>query len=311
MGQATCYLYFTMALLLPVLLLKLKQRAGHDARLPPGPWRLPVIGSLHHLLFKPHIHRSLADLARRLDAPIMYLKLGDVPVVVATSADAAREVMKANGGAAFASRPWSPTIETMMADGEGITFAPYGDLWRKLRRITLLELLSARRVESFRRVREDEAARLVTSVATTPLAVVVNVSERVAALVTSSVVRAMVGDGFERRGEFLEMLKERLDAAGSGFSHGDLFPSSWFVDFVAGTTRRARANHRKNCEVIDWAIQQHEERKIEETLGEGRMVGESIVDVLLRIQKDGDLDDVPLSMGTVKALIIAPTSPVR
>ncbi|CAO2144747.1 unnamed protein product [Urochloa humidicola] len=309
MGQATCYFCLTIALIiLPLLLFKLKrQRDGHGAsRLPPGPWRLPVIGSLHHLLFKPHIHCALADLARQLNAPLMFLKLGDVPVVVATSADAAREVLKTNG-AVFASRPWSPTIETMMADGEGLTFAPYGDLWRKLRRITMLELLSTCRVESFRRVREEEVARLVAAVAAPPPpGELVNVSEHISSLVINSVVRAMVGDGFERQGEFLEMLKERLDAADSGFSHGDLFPSSWFVDFVSGTTRRARANHRRNSELMDWAIEQHEDRKKEEIMvGKERLVGESIVDVLLRIQKDGGgIDDVPLSMGTVKALII-------
>jgi hypothetical protein len=62
------YLFLLMALLLPPLLLlvKLKKQRGADddderkIMLPPGPWRLPVIGSLHHLLGKP-----LADLARR------------------------------------------------------------------------------------------------------------------------------------------------------------------------------------------------------------------------------------------------------
>ncbi|CAN6372990.1 unnamed protein product [Urochloa humidicola] len=307
MGQATCYLCLTITLIiLPLLLLKIKrQRDGHGVRLPPGPWRLPVIGSLHHLLGKPHIHRTLAYFARRLNAPLMYLKLGDVPVVVVTSADAACEVLKTNG-AVFASRPLSPTIEIMMADGEGLTFAPYGDLWRKLRRITMLELLSTRRIESFRRVREQEVASLVAAIAGTPLpGELVNVSEHISSLVINSVVRAVVGDGFERQGKFLEMLKERLDAAGSGFSHSDLFPSSWFVDFVSGTTRRARANHRENSELMDWAIEQHEDRKKEEMVGKERLVRESIVDVLLRIQKDGGgIDDVPLSMGTLKALII-------
>lgn len=310
MAEATYSLCLTMALLVPLLLLNLikKRRSNGVIRLPPGPWRLPVIGSLHHLLGKPHLHRALADLARQLDdAPLMYLKLGDVPVVVATSPYAAREVLKTNG-ATFASRPLSPTIETMMADGEGLTFAPYGDLWRKLRRVTVLELLSARRVGSFRRVREEEVAGLVAAVAATPPEEPVNVSDRVAALVTNSVVRAMVGDGFERREEFLELLREGL-GAGSAFSHGDLFPSSRLVNFISGATRRAKVNHRRNGELMDWAIQQHEERRREaEKIGkDGALEAESLVDVLLRIHKDKDGgmdDDVPLSMGTVKALIL-------
>ena len=165
---AACYLFMFMALLFPLLLLNLKKkRAGNGVRLPPGPWQLPVIGSLHHLLGKPLVHRALADLARRLDAPLMYLRLGEVPVVVATSPDAAQEIMRTHD-VTFATRPWSTTMKIMMADGCGLGFAPYGDHWRQLRKISVLELLSARRVQSFRPIREEEAGRLLRAVASAP-----------------------------------------------------------------------------------------------------------------------------------------------
>ena len=304
------HLCLLLALLLPPLLLLRqlisKRDGGDGVRLPPGPWRLPVIGSLHHLAGRPLVHRAFADLARRLGAPpLMYLQLGEVPVVVATSRDAAREVMRAHD-AALASRPWSPTIRIMMEEGQGLVFAPYGDLWRQLRRISILELLSARRVQSFRRVREDEVARLAAAVAAaaaSPQGAPVDVSRRIAELVADSAVRAMIGDRFSRRDEFLVSLQEGLKLV-AGLSLGDLFPSSPLVSFLNGTARRAHANHRKNFALMECAIKQHEEQRAAAAAnGTDQEEEEDLVDVLLRVQKEGGLD-VPLTMGIIKAVIL-------
>ncbi|KAL6652759.1 hypothetical protein ACP70R_011684 [Stipagrostis hirtigluma subsp. patula] len=298
---------------LALLLLKLnKERAGDRAgagrRLPPGPWRLPVIGSLHHFLIggSPLAHRAMAELARRHGAPLMYLRLGEVPVVVASSADAAREVMRTHD-AAFASRPWIPSTRPAMEGGAvGLVFARYGALWRQLRRVSAVELLSARRVRSFRRVREDEARRLVAAVAASPPGEAgVNVSERVAALAADATMRAVVGDRFEWREEFLRSIEEggRLVA---GFNLGDVFPSSRLVSFFSATARQVMAIHQKTFELMDCAIRQHEERRAAiATMPDGAMEEEEedILDALLRIQKEGSLE-VPLTMPIIKSVII-------
>ncbi|CAL5059884.1 unnamed protein product [Urochloa decumbens] len=302
MEQLTYYLYLFSALILPLLLLKFKNRDDKVLRLPPGPWRLPVIGSLHHLLRNPLPHRAMADIARCLDAPLIYLKLGEVPVVVASSAAAAREVMKTHD-VTFATRPWTPTMKVFMVDGEGLVFARYGALWRQLRKISILELLSARRVASFRGVREEEAGRLVASVAAAPPGEAVNVSERIAVLITDTAVRSMIGDRFERREEFLESLAEGTKIA-SGFNLGDLFPSSRLARLVGGTERRASEHHRRNFELMEYAIKQHEKRRAAMAAAQdGAVEEEDLVDVLLRIQREGGLE-VPLTMGMIKAVIL-------
>uniref|UniRef100_M8CMP2 Uncharacterized protein n=1 Tax=Aegilops tauschii TaxID=37682 RepID=M8CMP2_AEGTA len=299
-------IYLVLALLLPLLLLKLNRKRGHGVgqQLPPGPWRLPVIGSLHHLAGNPLFHRAFADIARRLgDAPLMYVKLGEVPVVVASSAEAAREVMKTHD-VTFATRPWSPTTKIIMSDGVGVAFAPYGAHWRQLRKICIMELLSARRVQSFRNVWEEEVTHLVAAISAST-GDPVNISERLTVLIADMTLRAMIGDRFSKREEFLEVLQQGVKIL-SGFNLADLFPSSWLIGFVSGSARQAWENHTKAFELIDCAIKQHREVKAAAAASNGdRKEGEQedLLDVLLRIQKEGG-HDVPFTMGAIKCLLV-------
>ncbi|RCV41959.1 hypothetical protein SETIT_9G176700v2 [Setaria italica] len=76
-------------------------------RLPPGPWQLPLIGNLPQ---GPHDlpHRALRELSQSY-GPLMLLRLGAVPTLVVSSAEAAREVMRTHD-LAFCSRHLSATI---------------------------------------------------------------------------------------------------------------------------------------------------------------------------------------------------------
>lgn len=287
------YFFLAVILLLPLLAVKLRRR-NHGNKPPPGPWQLPVIGSLHHLVGALP-HRAMRDLARR-HGPLMLLRLGELPVVVASSPDAAREVMRTHD-AAFATRPRTATIRELTRDGLGVAFAPHGEHWRQLRKLCVTELLSPRRVRSLRGGREAEAANLVASVASSS-SEPVNVSALLATYVTDAVVRAVVGGQIRDRDAFLEKLDEGVRVA-AGFSLADVFPSSRLARAFSGATRRAEKHHREITRLMDGVIAEHQERR---AAGAGNE-DEDLLDVLLRIQKDGGLQ-IPIDMATIRAVII-------
>ncbi|XP_047071090.1 desmethyl-deoxy-podophyllotoxin synthase-like [Lolium rigidum] len=294
------YLLLAAIVVLPLLLAKLRPRrhGGGETNLPPGPWRLPVIGSLHHLVGALP-HRAMRDLARRHGAPLMLLHLGELKVVVASSAAAAREVMRTHD-AALATRPRTATIRALTRDGVGVAFAPQGEHWRQLRKLCVTELLGARRVRSLRGSREAEAASLVASVASAASSSApVNVSALLATYVTDAVVRAVVGDRIGNRDAFLECLDEGVKVA-AGFSLADLFPSSRLARAFSGAARRAELHGVKMSRLMNGVIEEHRARR-KSAAGAGDDE-EDLLDVLLRIQTYGG-HHVPLDIGTIRAVI--------
>jgi cytochrome P450 len=157
----------------------------------------------------------------------MLLRFGELPVVVVSSGEAAREVMRTHD-AVFATRPQTATIRTLTNQAQAIALSPYGDHWRRLRKICAMEVLSAARVRSFRPVREEEVARLVGAIISSSASgnsQLMNLSEMIAAYVAGTAVHAIMGRRLDDRDAFLRYIDEAIRLA-SGVSLTDLFPSS-------------------------------------------------------------------------------------
>ncbi|KAJ6919345.1 hypothetical protein NC651_013336 [Populus alba x Populus x berolinensis] len=137
---------------------KLKKR---KLNLPPSPAKLPIIGNLHQLGNMPHI--SLRGLAKKY-GPIIFLQLGEIPTVVISSAGLVKEVLKTHD-LVISSRPQLFWAKHLFYGCTDIAFAPYGAYWRNVRKICILELLSAKRVHWYSFVREEEVARLIRRIA--------------------------------------------------------------------------------------------------------------------------------------------------
>ncbi|KAI6702864.1 hypothetical protein NL676_012000 [Syzygium grande] len=136
------------------------KNSNYNLNSPPGPKKLPLIGNLDQLIGPELPHNRLNNLAR-VYGPIYRLKAGELTVIVLLSREAAKEVLKTQE-INFVQRLLFQSIEMMMVDlNSSLIFAPHGDYWRQIRRICVSELLSTKRVQLFRSIREDEMRNLI------------------------------------------------------------------------------------------------------------------------------------------------------
>ncbi|CAK9228941.1 unnamed protein product [Sphagnum troendelagicum] len=129
-------------------------------RLPQGPRPLPIIGNMHQL--GDDSHTFLWDQAKKY-GPIMYLRLGSQGLVVASSADAAREFFTVQDKV-WAGREHITGQALLTYNHLNIGGAPFGPYWRHLRKICTMELFTSKRLESFRPPRTDEFNQMIKSI---------------------------------------------------------------------------------------------------------------------------------------------------
>ncbi|GLJ52530.1 hypothetical protein SUGI_1117920 [Cryptomeria japonica] len=152
-GAATIFL---------VTAILVKYLGNYRSRLPPGPRAIPVIGHLHLLRDKSRPTHHILNSLSSIYGPIMHLKFGSVHVLVISSSDLARECFTVNDKA-FASRPRLAHAQHLGYNYSMLGWAPYGPFWRNARKICVLEVLSSKRIQSFRPKRMKEISKAVNS----------------------------------------------------------------------------------------------------------------------------------------------------
>ncbi|EEF42493.1 cytochrome P450 89A2 [Ricinus communis] len=109
----------------------------HAKRLPPGPPTVPILGNLLWLLKFSKNFSSIEPLLRQLRAkygPVVTLYLGSRPSIFITTHEAAHRAL-VQTGSLFASRPPALTTSSIFFSNQHtVSTAPYGALWRLLRR---------------------------------------------------------------------------------------------------------------------------------------------------------------------------------
>ncbi|XP_050226171.2 cytochrome P450 71D7-like [Mercurialis annua] len=228
-----------------------------NTNLPPGPWKLPLIGSIHHLVGSLP-HRRLRDLARK-HGPLMHLQLGELTNIVVSSPEIAKQVMKTND-TNFSHRPYLVAASVATYNYSDIAFAPYGDYWRQMRKICMLELLTAKHVKSFRSIREEEVSKLLRSLTSSGNeGSSINLSKMVSALTYSIISRAAFGKIWKGEEIFIPTAKKLLQGS-EGFTLADMYPSVKLLHW-SNMVRRLRKLHGIADNIYQNIIDDHRSRR--------------------------------------------------
>ncbi|KAL1542026.1 cytochrome P450 71A9-like [Salvia divinorum] len=216
----------------------------------------------------------------------MFLQLGFTPVLVVSSANKARDIFK-NHDLAFSGRPALYAFAKTCYNLSCVSTASYGAYWREARRIMVLEVMTAKRVESFRHIRAEEVGRMIDFISGTAPDPV-DLSSAVFAMSNNVVSRAAFGvsggGGAGKGRSFKEIFGEAQSLAGE-FNVADYFPGLGWVNRVNGVDRRLAENFRDLDGFFERVIGEHRDQAAEDS-GEG-----DIIDGLLRVQKESELTD--------------------
>ncbi|GFQ04362.1 cytochrome p450 71d13 [Phtheirospermum japonicum] len=287
--SATNFLLFSSFIFL-LIITKLWKKTKRYQNLPPSPPTLPVIGHLHHLLGGLP-HHALRRVTQKY-GPVVHLRTGQVSVVVISSRQAAKEVLK-NQDPACADRPQSIGLKIMWYNYTNIAFSPYNEYWRQMRKICILELLSAKNVRSFGSIRQDEASCLLRSLRSGEA---VDLTAKINTFISSITCRATFGKVVRDREALLAMLKKAVVMAG-GFDVADFFPSSNLLYALSWNRHKLLRMRRKVDAILDGILEEYKLKQSGDQLG-----SEDILDVLLRMQKNEELE-FPITNDTIKAVI--------
>ncbi|XP_038679438.1 cytochrome P450 71D9-like [Tripterygium wilfordii] len=288
-----CSIFFTL------MVFQILKRSKSTSKRPPGPWKLPLIGNLHQIVGSdPHL--ALRDLAKNY-GPLMYLQIGEVPTLVVSSAKYAKEVLKTHD-IAFASRPKLNVAKILTFDFTNISFAPYGEYWRNLRKISLMELFTKKRIQSFQSTREQEMSNLIDWVSSNAVGgSPINLTEKVFSSMYTVVSRVALGGKSEEQDEFISVIKESSELVG-GFNIQDVFPSLKLLHLISGVSSRLENIHQRSSNILQNIINKHIKAKTTPPKDEKYCEqAEDLVDVLLKFHKSDA--EFQLTVNNIKAII--------
>ncbi|KAF8698778.1 hypothetical protein HU200_035036 [Digitaria exilis] len=262
----------------------LRRRSATAAATPP-----PGAPGVLTALAGPAAHRSLASLSRSLPggAALSAFSVGLTRLVVASRPDTARELL---AGADFADRPVKDAARELLFH-RAMGFAPSGDYWRALRRLSSAYLFSPRSVAASAPRRAAIGDRMLRQLLLSG-GVVMRRVLHVASLdhVMATVFGARYDPESPEGVELEEMVKEGYELLGL-FNWGDHLPLLRWLD-LQGVRRRCRSLVGRVNVFVSRIIEEHRQKKKVSSGGaNGEAAAGDFVDVLLGLEGEEKLSE--------------------
>lgn len=293
--RAVAFLLLAFALAIFYLSRKYKNK-GSGLPCPPGPPGLPFIGNL----LQKFDYDSMYQLSKKY-GPLMTLQLGSVPTLVVSSARMAREIYKTND-LIFSDRPTMLGQKMLSYNGVDMAFARYSNSWREMRKFSTLHLFTAKRVLSFRPIRDDEISimlRTISDIAASP-SELIDVGKMTLDFTIAVISRVAFGmrcdEDIIGKEKFKRIFTESQLVL-SNFYFADFFPLLGWIDRLNGIkTTTDRSFH--DLDVLYQEL-------IDEHLKPGRRESglEDFIDIFLHKVNNND-STVPITIDSVKAIIM-------
>ncbi|KAL7155167.1 hypothetical protein ABFS83_03G057300 [Erythranthe nasuta] len=180
---------------------KIKKKLPPEAE---GGW--PIIGHLSFLSGPELPHIVLSNLADKY-GPIFTIRLGVHRALIVSSWEIAKECFTTND-LIFCNRPQTAAIQHMCYNFAMFGFSDYGPYWRELRKISMLTLLSNRKVAKLGNLYETEVTAMMRSLYLYGEKVPLDMKKFFGEMTLGLIVRIVAGD----------VEKNKMDGLGVGSS---------------------------------------------------------------------------------------------
>ncbi|BAT88225.1 hypothetical protein VIGAN_05167300 [Vigna angularis var. angularis] len=279
-------------------------------KLPPGPKPWPILGNLPQMLSNKPVFQWIHNLMQDMNTQIACIRLGNVHVIPVTCPSIACEFLRKHD-AEFSSRPLTMATDIMSSGYKTIAIVPFGEQWKKMRRIFVNDLFSPLRHHCFQHKRNEEADNIMfyvynkcNNVKDGGLVNVRDVSQHYCCNVTRKLIfntryfgkgRVDGGPGpeeVEQVNNIFTLLKHVY-----AFSASDYLPLLRVFD-LDGHKRKVKKAMRTMEKYHDPMI----EERMKQWKNGAKNVEEDLLDVLISLKDDND--NRTLTMKEIKALTI-------